>query len=184
MQPQTTRTTVRARRSPPLRMAATAVALSCMAVFAPAAAGQEVQSFEGKVKLQGAPIAMSCPVSFPMACFNQSEGNSATAVMRFNRRFDSIESVCFTFHFVDDLIDPGERGDWLQFNVTGHDGFGFAPTSGPSLAERTSCLIYYHVEQLAAFEDGKQTVEINMVLGSATLESVEVHLTGVATRGI
>ena len=156
----------------------TAIAASgvgaCCAMLAPAAAAQAA-TFEGKVKIKKAPVAISCPVTFPFACFDPSEGNSAIVRIKFKGTFESVEQVCFTFHFEGDLVDAGEV---LLYSVTGTDGQGFSNPSGPSISERESCLNTGHPDQMAAFLDGRQQIVVFMRDGSASLSDVDVQLTG------
>ena len=170
------------RRRWPLRLATAAVALCGLAVFAPSATAAELATYDGKVKIKGAPVTLTCTSVFPMGCY-PGEGNAVTIDIKFHRRFTSVQEVCLTFHFVDDVIDPGEFVDLFTFNISPEDpGSGFASGTQP-VADPTACLGASDLV-FSAFADGRQEVTAFMLLGSATLASVEATLTGVQEQGV
>jgi hypothetical protein len=174
----TPRCNARSRR----RRALTALA-AATATLACASSARAADTYDADVKLESAPVAMSCPVSFPSACFDPAEGNAATASVKLHRKFASIESICFKLRFEGDVIDPGpsldQRGDWVQITFEGTWGFGFLNWSDePSYAEREVCT--GGTSEADAFADGKHDVTVNMVLGSATLAELQVSVTGEA----
>jgi hypothetical protein len=96
---------------------------------------------------------------------------------KFDTRFASIESLCLTFMFEGDLLDPGEE---LTYRLAGATtSFGFVNVGISPEAERTSCLVAgFHDAELALFLDGKNTVYVMADTGSVTVASVTMNLTG------
>jgi hypothetical protein len=119
----------------------------------------------------------------PRAPVTVAAGSPIAVNVDFGRRFSSIDSLCFTFKFKKDFLDPG---DSLGVNFfgwgMGGGAFGFANVSGPSQPVRTVCVVDYGDSYpnivLDAFLDGQQSGSIFMETGSVTIRSVTVVVNG------
>jgi hypothetical protein len=105
-----------------------------------------------------------------------SVGDPALGSVNLQAKFSSVESVCFDFVFVNDLLDPG---DLLLITPLAMPsvGFGFVNLGVTSQAERTVCVV--SPDLLALFGDGKERrLEITMRSGSVEIASILVTVTG------
>jgi hypothetical protein len=107
------------------------------------------------------------PVSFTVS-------TDAPATVKIQVPKGSYTTVCFDFQFAEsDPLDPGDELliDYAPPNTLGMGGFtniGSVP-----LLSRTSCVIDPNV--VAVFNDGHQTVEIVMTIGSAMVTALTVR---------
>ena len=108
-------------------------------------------------------------------------GDSALAKVNVHAKFSSVDSVCFDFTFVNDLLDPGEflRITPLKlFPSLG--GFGIQNVGSTPQAERTVCVDSSgNPDVTALFTDGRENdLEIAMESGSVQIASLVVTVTG------
>jgi hypothetical protein len=83
----------------------------------------------------------------------------------------SIQSVCLTFHFKGDLLDPGEQLQWT-------DAGGFVGGSAP-VAARESCATPAGESKVTdSLVDGSQQFDVWMQSGSAYIDHIDVAITG------
>jgi hypothetical protein len=105
-----------------------------------------------------------------------SVGNPALGRVNIHEKFALVESVCFDFVFVNDLLDPGELL-LIRPLAMPSVGFGFVNLGLTSQAERTVCVIA--PDLVALFADGKEKgLEISMRRGSVEIASLVVTVTG------
>ena len=108
-------------------------------------------------------------------------GDPATGRVNVHARFSSVDSVCFQFTFVNDLLDPGEL---LRITPLGalppESGPGFQNVGSTSQTQRLLCLqSAFQPELVALFADGKERgVELSTDAGSVEISSVTVSVTG------
>jgi hypothetical protein len=108
-------------------------------------------------------------------------GDPATGSVNVHARFSSVDSVCFQFTFVNDLLDPG---DLLRITpldaLPPESGPGFQNGGSTSQTQRLLCLTSaFQPELVALFADGKERrVELSMDIGSVEMSSVTVSVTG------
>jgi hypothetical protein len=109
-------------------------------------------------------------------------GDPALAKVNVHAKFSSVDSVCFDFKFVNDLLDPGESLAITPLQL-------FPSLTGPASenvgstpeAERTLCLdsAFGYSDVNALFADGKdKDLEIGMQSGSVEIASLVVTVTG------
>ena len=102
---------------------------------------------------------------------------SHTAEVNFSRSFESIDKICFTAYFEGDLADPDES---FMLGPFGNSSFGWINVGASPLSSRTVCTVSYQTE-IKEFMDGVQAFGVRMSQGQATLTSLEVVITGVAS---
>lgn len=117
------------------------------------------------------------------ASFDQSlpiplQQDTVTANVDFNRTFDSIDMICFTPFFQNDL-DPGESFSIGPFpTANGFTSFGWNNIGNTPVSSRRVCGMGAEIQ---AFMDGFEPTGIRMSNGDATLTGLEVEITGEAT---
>jgi hypothetical protein len=111
-------------------------------------------------------------------------GDTALARVNTHAKFTSVDTVCFDFTFVNDLLDPGETVVIAPLRLLPlMTGPGFSNPGTSSQATRTLCLDsasgYANVN--AQFMDGKEKdLEIATRAGSVKIASIVVRITGTA----
>lgn len=101
-----------------------------------------------------------------------------TANVNFNRAFESIEMVCFTPFFQNDL-DPGEAFSIDPFPENfGTASFGWYNVGTSAVSSRRVCTMGGEIQE---YLDGFHPTGISMSSGEATLVGLEVDITGDAT---
>lgn len=91
-------------------------------------------------------------------------------------KFSSIEEACLVFAFSDDLLDSG---DHLHITLDGSDAGGFLNPGSESQATRTLCWVPEVTPTIIAdLLDGKSKVKFIMEIGSFTLASVTLTISG------
>jgi hypothetical protein len=105
----------------------------------------------------------------------------ALAKIKMHAKFASVDSVCFDFVFVGDLLDPGEilRVTPLQL-LPSLSGPGFRNVGAEPLTERELCLdSSINPDITALFADGKdKDLEIGIETGSVRIATLLVSVTG------
>jgi hypothetical protein len=115
------------------------------------------QLFETSVKLPPKTLTEKKPMSF---------------TVNFGQTFASIDSVCFVFHFKNDLLDPGEE---IIIFLADTSGFGFMNGFDFPQSERTICGSEPRFVEL--FLDGHEDFVLKMTSGSVKIESLTVQIT-------
>ena len=103
--------------------------------------------------------------------------STATGTARFRTDFASISSLCVTFHFARDLIDPGDE---VEFSFEGQGGsFSYDPNTAASLSQVTVCIDENNSDVLALFLDGENDFTVLMLTGTAMLTRIQITASGV-----
>jgi hypothetical protein len=108
-------------------------------------------------------------------------GEPAYSRVNVHARFSSVDSVCFQFTFVNDLLDPGELLRITPLDaLPAESGPGFQNVGTASLTQRQLCLqSAFQPDLVALFADGKEGgIELSMDSGSVEISSVTVTVTG------
>jgi hypothetical protein len=143
----------------------TATSRTTVPVLTPTTLGlsQPVLTIEGGNK------TMACNTA-PVTC-DAKPGDDLKLAIR-SRPFASIQSVCLTFHFRGDLLDPGEQLQWT-------DAGGFIGGSS-SVRSRQSCATPTGQPKVTdSLRDGYQLFDVWMQSGSAHVDHIDVAITGV-----
>ena len=111
----------------------------------------------------------------------EDEDDAAWGVASFGRPFSSLDEVCVSVRFSDDLLDPGETFHFLHFYF--HDGLlRYGHTNGgpaPLASTGPSCFVPDSNErELQEFEDGLQRLTFTAPRGSVRISEVVVTATG------
>jgi hypothetical protein len=105
----------------------------------------------------------------PVTC-DAKHGDDLKIAIR-SRPWASIQSVCLTFHFKGDLLDPGEQLQWT--NAGGFVGGSAAVTS------RESCATPAGQSTVTdALRDGYEKFDVWMQSGSVHIDHIDVAITG------
>ena len=150
---------------PVITAAVVAVALSAASLIGPQMAAADILTASASAKLSHNMIG---------------PGSPALARVNVHQRFSSVDSVCFYFTFVNDLIDPGENLSITPLQLyPSLSGFGFINIGLTPEAERALCVVGNYPDVLALFLDGKdKDLEIGMPIGSAEISSLSITVTG------
>lgn len=106
----------------------------------------------------------------PVTC-DAKPGDDLRFAIR-SRPFTSIQSVCLTFHFKGDLLDPGEQLQWT-------DAGGFVGGAN-AVKSRQSCATPAGQSKVTdSLRDGSQRFDVWMQSGSAYVDHIDVAITGV-----
>jgi hypothetical protein len=108
-------------------------------------------------------------------------GDPATGRVNVHARFSSVQTVCFQFTFVNDLLDPGETLRITPLDaLPSTNGPGFQNVGTTSQTQRVLCLdSAFQPDLVALFADGKErNIELSMQTGSVEISSVTVTVTG------
>jgi hypothetical protein len=120
------------------------------------------------VTIVGGDETLNCKTA-PVTCDPQSGDDLRIAIQ--SRPWKSIQSVCLTFRFKGDLVDPGEQLQWT--NAGGFDG-GSSP-----VAKRQSCATPAGQQKVTdSLRDGYQVFDVWMESGSAHVDGISVAITG------
>jgi len=111
----------------------------------------------------------------------EDEDDAAWGVANFGRPFSSLDEVCVSVRFSDDLLDPGETFHFLHFYF--HDGLvRYGHTNGgpePLASTGPSCFVPdFNERELREFEDGRQRLTFTAPRGSVRISGVVVTATG------
>jgi hypothetical protein len=141
-----------------------AIAIACGFLVLPASA--HAATATGTVKLSQTSVGV---------------GDAARGKVNVHTKFASVDSVCFTFTFEGDLLDPGETLFISPLNaVSSLSGPGFSNGGTTPEAERTLCFeAAFQPDLVALFAEGKEhELEIAMQTGSVQIASLEVTVEG------
>ena len=108
-------------------------------------------------------------------------GHPVTARINLHERMTSVDNVCLTFTFVNDLLDPGETVVITPLQLfPSLGGFGFENPGPSAQAQRTICITTADQPDIAAlFADGKDNrLQIGMTSGSVEIASLVITVTG------
>jgi hypothetical protein len=106
----------------------------------------------------------------PKAPTTVAAGTPIEARIKIRDISETASLVCIEFQFEGDMLDPGEG---LLIDLGSSAGaFGATNVSGVPEASRQLCTA--QTEQLAAFLDGRETVDVTMEWGSVTVMGATV----------
>lgn len=98
------------------------------------------------------------------------EKKSVSVNVNFQKRFHSIQRVCFELFFEHDLLDPGET---ILVGPLDRFSYGWSNVFDQSVSYRTICLSAKQ-RGVALFLDGEQSFDIRMEKGSAEIREMNV----------